>query len=84
MKERRIAVKASHSFLQGICVFRGSFLEDLILSKEDVVSKFLADSVREEVMESNFGYRNSYRGDLEGLCLMIVSRISEKLNTIKQ
>ncbi|WP_054845089.1 hypothetical protein [Sulfuracidifex tepidarius] len=60
-EERRVAIKVRHKFLEGICVFRGSFLEDLMLSKGDVVSKFLADSVKEEVVESNFGYGSLMR-----------------------
>ncbi len=83
-KERRVAIKAISPSLEGICIFRSMFLERLLLSKSDVESKFYADPVKEEVVESNFGYRSLYKGELEGICLRIVSRISEKLNTIKR
>jgi Holliday junction resolvase len=82
--ERRTAIYVDTGNLKGICIFRGKFLEGLFLDLKDVESKFLSSSIKEEVMESNFGFKEKYIGELETICNRIVSRISERLNTIKQ
>lgn len=86
-KESRIGILVHVDEYWGLCIFRGNFLEGFFFgtSKDEILNRFNLSTIKDEVMYTNFCYKNPIQNNYESLektCKNIVGIIGRKLNKL--